>query len=95
MRAWHGFRTTISWASERHANAYAVGTSQAATPGPSRPVGRDRMPGSGYRSDTAGRSNGRSALAAARQVGPRAAKQQCWNHKMVNVLDRPPHGLAV
>ena len=28
--------------------------------------------------------------AAARQVWPEAAKQRCWNHRMVNVLDRLP-----
>ena len=28
--------------------------------------------------------------AAARQVWPEAAEQRCWNHKMVNVLDRLP-----
>ena len=28
--------------------------------------------------------------AAARQVWPEAAEQRCWNHRMVNVLDRLP-----
>jgi len=36
-------------------------------------------------------ADGNAAIwAAASQVWPEAAEQRCWNHKIVNVLDRLP-----